>query len=63
MTSRPSRREVVAALCIALDEQDLGDQCRLYKCFGGAQNAVVCLTDADARSLLGLGRLRVGWMN
>ena len=35
----------------------------LYKCFGGVQTAVVRLTEADARSLLGLGRLRVGWVN
>ena len=32
------------------------DQCRLYKRLGG-------LAEADARSLLGLGRLRVGWVN
>ena len=50
-------------LCIALDKPDLGDQCRLYKRFGGVQTAVVRLTEADARSLLGLGRLKVGWVN
>ena len=55
-----TREEVVAALCIALGKPDLGDQCRLYKRFGGIQTAVVCLTEADARSLLGLGKLRVG---
>ena len=57
------REEVVAALCIALCKPDLGDQCRLYKCFGGVQTAVVCLTEADARSLLGLRKLWVGWVN
>ena len=55
-----TREEVVAALCIALGKPDLGDQCRLYKRFGGVQSAVVRLTEADARSLLGLGKLRVG---
>ena len=33
-----------------LDEtikRDLGDQCRLYKRFGGVQTGVVCLTDTD----------------
>ena len=46
-----------------LGKPDLGDQCRLYKRFGSVQTAVVRLTEADARSLLGLGRLRVGWVN
>ena len=36
-----TREEVVAALCIALGKPDLGDQCRLYKRFGGVQTAVV----------------------
>ena len=62
-----TREEVVVALCIALcialGKSDLGDQCRLYKCFGGVHTAVVRLTEADARSLLGLGRLKVGWAN
>ena len=58
-----TRNEVVAALCIALGKPDLRDQCRLYKRFGGVQTAVVRLTEANARSLLGLGRLRVGWVN
>ena len=58
-----TREEVVAALCIALGKPDLGDQCRLYKRFGGVQTAVVRLTEADARSLLRLGRLSVGWVN
>ena len=58
-----TREEVVAALCIALCKPDLGDQCRLYKRFGGVQTAMVCLTEADARSLLELGKLRVGWAN
>ena len=53
----------MAALCIALGKPDLGDQCSLYKRFGGVETAVVCLTEADARSLLGLGKLRVGWVN
>ena len=53
-----TREEVVAALCIALGKSDLGDQFRLYKCFSGVQTAVVRLNEADARSLLGLGRLR-----
>ena len=39
-----TREEVVAALCIALCKPDLGDQCRLYKRFGGVQTAVVHLT-------------------
>ena len=34
-----------------------------YKRFGGVQTAVVRLAEADAGGLLGLGRLRVGWMN
>ena len=58
-----TREEVFAALCIALGKPDLGDQCRLYKRFGGEQTAVVRLTEADARSLLGLGKLRVRWVN
>ena len=58
-----TRKDVVAALCIALGKPDLGYQFRLYKRFGGVQTAVVRLTEADARSLLGLGRLRVGWVN
>ena len=36
--------------------RDIGDQCRLYKRFGS-----VLLTEAVTRSLLGLGKLRVGW--
>ena len=52
-----TREEVVAALCIALGKPDLGFQCSLYKCFGGVQTAVVRLTEADARSLLGFSRL------
>ena len=36
---------------------------RLFKRFGGVQSAVVRLTEPDARSLLGLGKLRVGWVN
>ena len=58
-----TREEVVAALCIAPGKPDLGDQCRLYKRFGGAQTAVVRLTEADAQSFLGLGGLRAGWVN
>ena len=59
-----TREEVVAALCIALGKPDLGDQCRLYKRFCGVQTAVVRLTETDAQSLLvGLGRVRVGWVN
>ena len=56
------KKEVVAALCIALGRPDLGDQCRLYKHFGGVQTVVVRLTEADTWSLLGLGRLWVGWV-
>ena len=37
--------------------------CRLYKHFGGVQTAVVRFTQRDARSLLGLGKLRVRWVN
>ena len=55
-----TREEIVAALCVALGKPDLCDQCRLYKRFGGVQIAVVRLTEADARKLLGLGRLKVG---
>ena len=58
-----TREEVVAALCIALGKPDLEEQCRLYKRFSGVPTAVVRLTEADARSLLGLGRLSVGWVN
>ena len=58
-----TREEVVAALCIALSKPDLGNQCRMYKHFGRVQTAVVRLTEANVRSLLGLGRLRVGWVN
>ena len=58
-----TREEVVAALCITLGKPDLADQCRLYKRCGGVQTAVVCFTEADARSFLGLGKLRVGWVN
>ena len=58
-----TKEEVVAALCIALGKPDLEDQCKLYKCFGGVQTAVVRLAEADSRSLLGLGRLRVEWVN
>ena len=58
-----TREEIVATLCIALGTPDLEDQCRLYKRFSNVQSAVVRLTEADARSLLGLGRLRVGWVN
>ena len=58
-----TREEIVAALCIALGKPGLEDQCKLYKRFGGVQTAVVRLTEADAQSLLGLGRLRVGWAN
>ena len=39
-----TREEIVAALCIALGKPDLGDQCRVYKRFGGVQAAVVRLT-------------------
>ena len=55
-----TREEVIPTLCIALGKPDLGDQCRKYKRFGGVQTAVVSLTEADARSLLVLGRLRMG---
>ena len=41
-----TREEVVAVLRIALGKPDLGDQCRLYKRFGGVQTAVVRLTEA-----------------
>ena len=58
-----TREKFVAALCIRLGRPDLRDQCRLYKGFGGVQTAVVRLTEGDARSFLGLGRLRVGWLN
>ena len=58
-----TRQDVVAALCVALGKPDLGHQCRLYKRFGGVQTAVVCLTEADAQSLLGLGKLGVGCVN
>ena len=44
---------VPSALCIVLGKPDLGDQCRLYKRFGGVQTAVVRLNEADARSLSG----------
>ena len=39
-----TREGVVAALCIALGKPELGDQCKLYKRFGGVQTAVVRLT-------------------
>ena len=55
-----TREEVVSALCIALGKPDLGDQCRVYKRFGGVQTAVVRLNEADDRCLLGLDRLKVG---
>ena len=42
-----TREEVVAALCIALGKPDFGDQCRLYKRFGGVKTAVVHLNEAD----------------
>ena len=58
-----TREKVDAVLCIALVKTDLGDQCRLYERFGGVQTAVIRLTESDARSLLGLGKLRVGWVN
>ena len=58
-----TREEVVATLCIALGKPDLGKQCRLYKHFGSVQTPVVHLLEADSRSLLGLGRLKVGWVN
>ena len=58
-----TRKEVVAALCIALGKPDLGDHCRLYKRFDSVQTAVVRLTEANARNLLGLSKLRVGWVN
>ena len=58
-----TREEVVVDLCIALGKPDLGDQCRLYKRFGGVQTVVVRLTEAFVRSFLGLGGLRVGWVN
>ena len=58
-----TREEIFSALFVALGKPDLGDQCRLYKRFGGVQTAVVCLTEADARSFLRLGRLRVEWVN
>ena len=50
-----TRDKVVAALHIALGKTELGDQCGLYKRFGGVKTAVVRLTEADARSWLGLG--------
>ena len=49
-----TREEIVPALCIALGKPDLG---KLYKRFGDVQTAVVRLTEADARSLLRIGRL------
>ena len=58
-----TREEVVAALCTVLGKPELEDQCRLYKRFGGVQTAVVRLTEAGARSLRGLAKLRVGWVN
>ena len=58
-----TREEVVSVLCITLGKPELGDQCRMYKRFGGVQTAVLRLTEEDARSLLGLGKLRVGWVN
>ena len=58
-----TREEAVAAPRIALGKPDFGDQCKHHKHFGGVQTAVVRLTEVDARSLLGLGRLRVVWVN
>ena len=58
-----TREEVLVTLCITLGKRDLGDECRLYKRFRGVQTAVVRLTKADAWSLLGFGRLRVGLVN
>ena len=58
-----TREEVVSAPCIALDKPDVGDECRLYKRFGGVQTMVVRLAEADARSLLEVGKLRVGRVN
>ena len=55
-----TREEVVPAFCIALGKPELGDQCRLYKRFSGVQTVMVSLTEADARSLLRLGKQRVG---
>ena len=37
-----TREEVLAALCIALGKPDLGDQCRLYKRFGGVLRCQTC---------------------
>ena len=57
-----TREDIVAALCIVLGKTDLRDQCKLYKRLSVVQNAVVRLTETDAWSLLGLARLRVGWV-
>ena len=59
----PLQGKKLLPLCIALGKPDHGDQRRLYKLFGGVQTVVVRLTEADVWSLLGLGRLRVGWIN
>ena len=58
-----TREEVAAALRKALGREELGVPCRLYSRFGGVRAAVVQLAEADAKSLLQLGRIRPGWVN
>ena len=58
-----TREEVAAALSKALGREELGVPCRLYSRFGGVRAAVVQLAETDAKSLLQLGRIRLGWVN
>ena len=58
-----TREEVAAALSKALGREELVAPCRLYSRFDGVRAAVVQLAEADAKSLLQLGRIRLGWVN
>ena len=55
-----TREEVTAALSRALGRDELGAPCRLYSRFGGIKAAVVQLTEAHAKILLRLGKIRPG---
>ena len=58
-----THEEVAAALSKALGREELGAPCRLYSRFGGVRAAVMKQAEADAKSLLQLGRIRLGWVN
>ena len=56
------KEEVMSVLCLALVRPAFNGSCRLFTRFGWTKTAVIRLAEADARCVLQLGKVRMGWV-